>query len=102
MFPGGEKPDKEFVEAAEAIPELTHKHLEEMLQFLISLRNSDPRSYNEANITERQKGLKGREDAVLLNSIAKSSRLRWKEKPSYYHALVREIQDRGIFKTQRE
>lgn len=68
-----------------------------MIRFLTDLIKTDPRSYDEENIIERQIGLKEFENDELGVMLNESGPPMWQEKPSFYHALIREMRKRKMF-----
>lgn len=51
---------------------------------------------SRGNIDERRKGLKDLTDEELKNIAARSKTLEWNKHPSYFWALVEEIESRNI------
>lgn len=94
-FPGNRK-NAEQKQTANA-EDKDGPHINHMIRFLTALLKSDPRSYNEENIAERQDGLREFEDDELGTMVNQSTQAMWQEKPSFYHALIRELRRRNLF-----
>jgi hypothetical protein len=76
-------------------PNLASKTLE-TANFLMALRESDPRSYEAENIAERREIFKelAWSDDALREEIMRGNKLTWTEKPSWYHAVLEELRER--------
>ncbi|RJQ34667.1 hypothetical protein C4556_02070 [Candidatus Parcubacteria bacterium] len=73
--------------------DLTQK-ITETVGFLMNLRVSDPRSYDPENIAERRKAIQAWSNDDLREAIMTGNELKWKEKPSWYHAVLSELNSR--------
>lgn len=91
-FPGGKKeqPRSELAERG------GDERLTLMLRFLTTLAKSDPSWVNRQNKDLRQEGLEKSKDEELWSMVNKSDEVQWKEKPSFYSALVFELKKRGL------
>lgn len=64
--------------------------------YLTALKNSDPRSFNLANIAQRRDMLAKLSNESLERELQDGNELSWKQKPSWYHALIAEIRSRDM------
>jgi hypothetical protein len=90
-FPGARKEHVPNADQTKNDEKLTH-----LLEFLTVLLKTDPRWNNEENIELRRKGLIGFKDGDLWALVNRSNTLQWREKPSYYAAVIEELKRRGL------
>lgn len=72
------------------------KRFTDTLFFLNNLVKTDSDTHNPKNIAERRKTLEEWSDDDLKREILTGDGLKWKEKPSWYFAVIEELNHRGL------
>ena len=75
-----------------------------MLFFLADLMRNDPqRANNTRNIAMRRDALvKENTDEELVTGVNNSTQAEWQQYPSYYHAIIAEMQRRQLLPRSRK